>query len=332
MWIPYKNQIISLLLFWGCNAYIFAQERHIADYTKELNIKISGSDEKRIEKGIKTLTEADINLVQAEELFSGLSDLEQKEKISNNYEKALKDLKEVSELYKEGNEMIYQVFKDDCEKFWTRMKRVQHFAAGVEKGKYYESQAKKHLRMAEQRRDQASWTDRYEYARVKIREANELEKEAIQAQGRALQIYSDYPVEYNYEWENDITLEEVYEIYKNPAVNEPPEDIYATVDPKNKVDPQLMEEIIFKVQIAAHTVPLTEEYLRTIYKGGMSIDMIYEDEWYKYSIGRYLSFEEATKTLEECKVRKAFIVAYQGGNKLTIQEALNLLDKMQESE
>jgi len=329
MWIQYKNQIISVLLFLGCNASVMAQERHVSDYTRELNIKISGSDERKIEKGIKILSEADNQLIQAENLFSGLSELEQKEKISENYMKSLKDLQSVSEHYKEGNQIIYHVFKDNCEEFWTRMKKVQHFAAGVEKGKYYESQARKHLLMAEQRRDQALWTDRFEYARLKIREANELEKEAINDQGRALQIYSDYPVEYNYEWENDVTLEEIYEIYKNPAVNEPPEDIYATVDPKAKVDPVLMEEIIFKVQIAAHTVPLTEEYLRTIYKGGMSIDMIYEDEWYKYSIGRYLSFEEATKTLEDCNVRKAFIVAYQGGEKLTIQEAINILDTMQ---
>ena len=284
MWIQYKNQIISLLLLWGYNTSGMTQERQVSDYTRELNIKISSSDERKIDKGIKILVEADNQLNQAEDLFTGLTELEQKEKISENYEKSLK---------------------------------------------YYESQARKHLLMAAQRRDQVLWTDRYEYAKIKIREANELEREAINDQTRALQIYSDYPVEYNYEWENDVTLEEIYEIYKNPAVNEPPEDIYATVDPKAKIDPAMMEEIIFKVQIAAHTVPLTEEYLRTIYRGGMSIDMIYEDEWYKYSIGRYLNFEEATRTLEDCKVRKAFIVAYQGGKKLTIQEAINLLDKMQ---
>ena|SRR4030042_2438578 len=329
MCMQYKYQIILQLYFVGCSGFMNAQERQISDYTGELSFKTAVSDEKRIDKGIKILSEADKQLTQAEDLFSSLSELEQKEKISENYEKALKNLQTVSELYKEGNLAIYQVFKDKCEAFWKKMKRVQQFAAGVEKGKYYESQARKHLLMAQQRRDQALWTDRCEYARIKIREANELEKEAIRDQGRALQIYTDYPVEYNYEWENDITLEEVYAIYKNPAVNEPPEDIYATVDPKAKVDPALMEEIIFKVQIAAHTVPLTEEYLRTIYKGGMSIDMIYEDEWYKYSIGRFTDFDEANKILEACKVRKAFIVAYQGGKKLTIKEAIDSLDKMQ---
>jgi hypothetical protein len=328
MFVRYKYHLIAVLFFLGCHTFLNAQERHISDYTAELSFKISPAEEKKMEKGIVMLSEADMKLSQVEDIFVNLSELEKKEKISDNYEYALKELKDVSELYRDGNLGIYQVFKDKCEKFWAGMKKVRHFAAGVEKGKYYEGQAKKHLMMAQQRREQASWTDRYEYARLKIREANELEKEAIRDQGRALQIYSDYPVEYNYEWDNDITLEEVYEIYKNPAVNEPPEDIYATVDPDTRVDPVLMEEIIFKVQIAAHTVPLTEEYLRTIYKGGMPIDMIYEDEWYKYSIGRFTDFEEATKVLEECKVRKAFIVAYQGGRKLTIKEAIDLLGTM----
>ena len=98
----------------------------------------------------------------------------------------------------------------------------------------------------------------------------------------------------------------------------------------NSIDSSLLKEIIFKVQIAAHTVPLTEEYLRTIYKGGMKIDLIFEEDWYKYSVGRYKTLEEATATLENCNVKKAFIVAYQSGIKLTIEEALKRL-ALQES-
>lgn len=328
MWSKHLLLIIIPVFVQGLCFSVEAQERNISDYTKELNINFSFNDEKKFEKGIKTLITADQEMAKIESMFSELSELEQKEKVSADYERALKELKDLSASYSEGNLTVYQVFKDKSDAFWTRMRKVQHFAAGVEKGKYYESQARKHLAMARQRREQVLWTDRYEYARTKMKEANELENEAIRDQGRALQVYADYPVEYNYGWDNDITLDEISELYRNPAVNEPPEDIYATVDPKVKVDSQLMKEIIFKVQIAAHTVPLTEEYLRTIYKGGMPIDMIYEDEWYKYSIGRYTTFDEADKTLEACKVRKAFIVAYQGGKKLTIKEALELMGEI----
>ncbi len=304
-----------------------AQDYQAVDFTKELNVKFLNFELKQIDKGVELLNSAEKLFEQSKEMYSVLSELEKKEELSDDYIKALKALLEASKIYEEGNSTIFEVFKTKCETFWESMKKVQHYAAGVEKGRYYERQAKKHLARAEQRREQAEISEKFEYALRKIKEATELEQLAIRDQGRALQVYIDYPVEYNYGWEDDVTLEEILELFKNPAVNEPPDDIFATVDPDKKIDTSLIGEIIFKVQIAAHTVPLTEEYLRTIYKGGMKIDMIYEDEWYKYSIGRYKEFEEATKTLEECKVRKAFIVAYQEGKKLTIKEALELLER-----
>ncbi len=323
--IKFKGVLLAVILGYG--NFLVAQNRQISDYIKELNVKISDSDEKKIEKSIKILNEGDLMLADAESLFSNLSELEKKEKVSDNYTKSLKMIQDASETYKEGYNGIYQEFKDKCDEFWTKMKKVQHFAAGVEKGRYYERQANKQLAMSQQRREQVLWTDKYAYALTKLKEANELDQLIIRDEGRALQVYSDYPVEYNYGWEDDVSLEQINEIYKNPAVNEPPQDIYATIDTTAKVDPELKKDIIFKVQIAAHTVPITEEYLRSIYKGAMPIDMIFEDSWYKYSIGRYKTFDEADKTLQDCNVRKAFIVAYQGGKKLTIQEAVDLLDK-----
>lgn len=326
MFVQFKIKEFVLVIISGLALTLNAQNRQMSDYTRELSVKFSSADEKLMEKSIKVLLDADKLFADAEGMYANLTDLEKNEKLSDAYIKSLKKLQQASEAYKEGYYSLYMVFKEKCNTFWTKMKRVQQFAAGVEKGKYYEKQAFKQLAMTRQRRDQVLWTDRYEYALVKIKEANELDLQVIRDQGRALQIFSDYPVEYNYGWENDITLEEINELFKNPAVNEPPTDIYATIDKDAKVDARLMEEIIFKVQIAAHSVPLTEEYLRTIYKGTMSIDMIYEDDWYKYSIGRYHGFDEANKTLNECNVRKAFIVAYQGGKKLTIQEAVNLFE------
>ncbi|MFO7656134.1 MAG: hypothetical protein R6W78_03640 [Bacteroidales bacterium] len=319
--------IIVLQVFILASLSVSSQDLHISSFTKELNVKFTTLDEKKIERGIVTINEAEKLLSEAQAMYDALSELEKKEKVSVVYQKSLKKIQEASEKHKEGYQAIHLVFKEKCNEFWNAMRKVQHFAAGVEKGRYYEKQAVKQKAMSAQRRDQVLWTDRFEYAKLKSKEANELDMLIIRDQGRALQVYSDYPVEYNYGWENDVTLEEIKQIYKNPAVNEPPEDIYATVNTEAKVDPVLMEEIIFKVQIAAHTVPLTEEYLRSVYKGTMPMDMIYEDDWYKYSIGRYHSFTEANITLQECGVRKAFIVAYQGGKKLTIQEALGILEQ-----
>jgi len=93
------------------------------------------------------------------------------------------------------------------------------------------------------------------------------------------------------------------------------------------VDSVLMKEVIFKVQIAAHTQPLSEEYLNTVYKGTIKLDMIFEEDWYKYSIGRYKSFDEAEATRIESNIKKAFVVAYQEGKKISTQEAIELIEK-----
>jgi hypothetical protein len=86
------------------------------------------------------------------------------------------------------------------------------------------------------------------------------------------------------------------------------------------------------VQIAAHTKPLTNEYLNLIYKGSLPVDMIFEDEWYKYSIGRYNNFEEAESTRVGCDIKKAFVVAYREGKKIPAQEALRILEQRKSAE
>jgi hypothetical protein len=80
----------------------------------------------------------------------------------------------------------------------------------------------------------------------------------------------------------------------------------------------------YKVQIAAHTVPMDDAYLKTIYAGNMEIDLIMEDNWYKYSIGNFKTFEEAVKLLNNINVEKAFIVAYQSGKKINLKKALEI--------
>jgi hypothetical protein len=209
------------------------------------------------------------------------------------------------------------------------MEKANHRAAGMDKARYYEQTAQQQMKRALIRYEQVEEHDRYAYSLKILEDANELASLAVRNAGRALQICMDYPVEYNYGWEDDKTLEEVIVLMRDPNVNEPPEDIFATVDEEKEVYAELLKEIIFKVQIAAHTEPLSEEYLRSLYKGGLKIDLIYEEEWYKYSIGRYGTFDEAEATRRECEIRKAFVVAYQEGRKIGTQEAIALLEEQQ---
>jgi hypothetical protein len=311
-------------LFWS--AYIIAQN-NIKQYTEGLNISFDLIESKKLDKAISLLNQADATLQKANALYDKLTEVEKKERVSGNYQKALKTLIDASENYKEAHTIIYSVFKNKADLFWKKMSRINHYAAGMDKAKYYEMEALKKYNRALIRREQVSENDRFEFALNIMNDAYQLEKLSIRDEGRAVQICHDYPVEYNYGWEDDLPLEEIVKIMRDPAVKEPPADIFATVDKNVEIDSSLFKELIFKVQIAAHTLPLTEEYLRTLYKGGMKIDMIFEEDWYKYSIGRYLTYDEAEATRRECNVKKAFVVAYQNGKHIPTQEAIKIMEQ-----
>jgi hypothetical protein len=296
-------------------------------FIAELNLKFQSPEAKKLERALSLVYEADRMLADAQDQYAMLSTLEKKERASQPYGNALKKLFESSETYKEAYSMAYAVLKEKGDAFWQKMNRTNHRAAGMDKARYYESSALKNLHRSLIRRQQALESDRFEYTLGIMKDALSLEKLAVRDQGRSLQICTDYPVEYNYGWEDDKTLEEIVALLKDPNVHEPPTDIFATVDKEADIDSALLKEVIFKVQIAAHTQPLSEEYLNTVYKGTIKMDMIFEEDWYKYSIGRYKSFDEAEATRIEINIKKAFVVAYQEGKKISTQEAIEIIDK-----
>ncbi len=299
-----------------------------AMFTSELNVKFDAMEIKKLERAAKLINDAEMLMQQANNEFTALTDLQKKERASSAYNSALKKLFTSSDLTKEAYGLAFSVFKLKNESFWLKMSRMNHRASGMEKAKYYEGTATRSLNRSLIRRSQVKESDRYEYSLEIMQDALEYEKLAVRDQARALQICTDYPVEYNYGWDDDKSLEEIVKIMKDPIVHEPPKDIFATVDKSTEVDETLFKEIIFKVQIAAHTMPLSQEYLNLIYKGQIPIDLIYEENWYKYSIGRYHTFEEAEMTRKESNIKKAFVVAYCEGKKISTQEAIQLVDKM----
>jgi len=307
--------------------FVTNAQTNINPFVSELNLKLQTLEENKLDRALTLIQEADKMLGDAQDQFSELTDLEKRERVSESYSNALKKLFESSETYKEAYNMAFSVLKEKGDAFWKKMDRTNHRAAGMDKAKYYESSALKNLHRSLIRRQQALESDRFEYTLGIMKDALNLEKLAVRDQGRSLQICTDYPVEYDYGWEDDKSLEEIVAILKDPNVHEPPTDIFATVDKEAVVDSVLMKEVIFKVQIAAHTQPLSEEYLNTVYKGTIKLDMIFEEDWYKYSIGRYKSFDEAEATRIESNIKKAFVVAYQEGKKISTQEAIELIEK-----
>lgn len=331
MMLSVKNALFTfyagLLCLGLCFCSITTAQVTKEQFTGELNIKFQSGEEKKLERGVSILNEAEAIQDKAEMEYADLTPVEIKERISDGYHSALKHLFESSEKYQEGHNLIYEVFKDKTNTFWQKMIKTNHRATGMEKAKYYDGTATRTLNRSLIRRQQVLESDRFDYSLGIMKDALNLEKLAVRDQGREMQICADYPVEYNYGWENDLTLEQIVAVMKDPIVHEPPADIFATVDQSVQVDSSLFREIIFKVQIAAHTMPITDEYLNTLYKGDLKIDMIFEDDWYKYSIGRYKTFDEAEATNRECNIKKSFVVAYQAGKKISTNEAVQIQQK-----
>jgi hypothetical protein len=70
------------------------------------------------------------------------------------------------------------------------------------------------------------------------------------------------------------------------------------------------DTVIYKVQILARRKPASPRQIKKKYKGPMPVNMSYEDNWYKYTIGEFETYKKACECLESCNVSDAFIAVY----------------------
>ena len=78
------------------------------------------------------------------------------------------------------------------------------------------------------------------------------------------------------------------------------------------------EDFVYRVQIAACKKEMGPKDLFKRYKGGAVIEHLYVEEWHKYTIGGFETFEEAAKYRDDCGVKDAFVVLFKGGYRLGI--------------
>jgi hypothetical protein len=128
---------------------------------------------------------------------------------------------------------------------------------------------------------------------------------------RAMKIYQDFPIEYPYDWDDFfkqhqiiLAREEADKLTKNKEYK---------VE-KEQVAKESFKMIYFRVQIAAHTIQITESQLKPIYSGRLPVHEMKDGDWYKYTIGNFERYDQALELLKNCQVRKAFIVAYDAQN------------------
>ena len=73
---------------------------------------------------------------------------------------------------------------------------------------------------------------------------------------------------------------------------------------------------VYKVQIAASRKEFTKVQIKNLYCREPKVYLIKEDNWFKYSIGNFSNYNEASKLRKKCGVNGAFVVVYKNGVKV----------------
>jgi len=82
--------------------------------------------------------------------------------------------------------------------------------------------------------------------------------------------------------------------------------------------------VVFRVQVAATPDRLTESELKTIYCGNLPVVVSWEKPFYRYLIGSFDNYNQASKLQRTVCVPGAFVVAHQNGKRIDIREALSI--------
>lgn len=295
----------------------------------DIPVELSKSDQKRMERANELIKEG-------MDLWNLLNTRYNPEKVTNYKIDSIFNkegypiLVKASKVFEQGNTMKYELYHKNCVDFWSKHKYDS--PSGLENAKKFQKEAIKYIEKAQlNRRSAENYINEYVKAYDRFYEAISLEIIAAKKEGRALQIFRDWPVHYAYQWDDDVEKDLF------PPQNKPKE--LATIEPPKPTEKPVVKEpmkelpdsmiIFYSVQIAAHTVLMPEARVReTIYNGEMKMQQIHEDGWFKYLIGHYKTYDEAAKLLNEIKVDKAFVVAYKNGKRVPIKEVIDPNDKL----
>lgn len=295
-----KIAILVLFISLLSGNTVFTQHLELAKI-ESLNISLKDRDMRRVERARRSLVSGYENagLARVNADLPGL-------------EKAGQEIGSSTRVYFE----IYQAYTED---FWAKNRRV--VAPEVERAKEFERRADGHFQQAAFLREEAPKQKEFELTVNLFTMAAELELLGLLNLARAIRVYQDFPVIYAYEWEDDVEIprESPERVARMMALNTLSEDDSETSKQQSL---EIRPDISFIVQIAAHTIPMQENYLRTIYRGKQPIHMVHEEPWYKYYLGPYKTVEAAQGVLQVVNVKNAFIAAYEDDRRINVRDAV----------
>lgn len=298
-----KIAIFCLFFLFLFDNQLFTQHNELIKM-ESLNISLPDRDNRRIERARRAVISGYEN--------AGLA------RVNAN----LDDLSKAGREISAATSVYYEVFDSYCKQFWSRNRGA--IAPEVERAREFERRASGHFQQAAVLREEAPKQKEFQHSVNLYTMAAELELLGLLNLARAIRVYQDFPVIYAYEWEDDVEVprESPERVARVMAMHSDAESEPAMEEKKPQ---DRKPDISFIVQIAAHTIPMHENYLRTIYRGKQAIQMIQEDPWYKYYLGPFKTFDEAQRVLQVVNVKNAFIAAYEDDRRVNVREAVNRL-------
>jgi hypothetical protein len=310
MLISRKN--LLFIVFVTINLCVFSKD---LPKVYDVAVELSQIEKKQLAKANELIKEGMDLWVQVNQRFNPETVLSHEIDSIYNIE-AYPLLAKAAECFLEGTTAKYEVYHKNCLEFWN--KHSHDYPTGVDNAKRLQKEALNYIEKSKvNRRVAENYVNQYVYAYDRFYEAISLEIIATKKEGRALLIYRDWPIHYAYEWDEDVEVNlfspKVAVVKNEPKVTQP------EVKPEVELPDSMI--VFYMVQIAAHTIQLLPDNLKNIYNGNMPIQELREDGWFKYTLGRYKTFEEAEKLLNQVKVARAFVVAYKNGKRVPLKEA-----------
>jgi hypothetical protein len=84
------------------------------------------------------------------------------------------------------------------------------------------------------------------------------------------------------------------------------------------VTSEFAKGFVYRVQIAACRIPLEPESIDNIYEGNQKILELHEENWYKYALGEFSTYNAAKQLKEQLNIPGAFIIAYLNGKRIQV--------------
>lgn len=295
-----KIATVAIILFFLIDNQVFTQHNELVKI-ESLNISLKDRDNRKIEKVKRNLISGYEN--------AGLA--------RNNA--CLQNLTEAGNEIASSTQVYFDIYHSYTTEFWANNRRA--VAPEVERAREFERRATGHFQQAAFLREEAPGQKEFEVSANLFAMAAELELLGLLNLARAIRVYQDFPVIYAYEWEDDVEVprespERLARVIALQPVSESGLDV-AEQKPEEK-----RPDISFIVQIAAHTIPMEDTYLKTIYRGKHPVQMIFEEPWFKYYLGPYKTVEEAQRIFSVVNVKNAFIAAYEDDKRINVREAI----------